>query len=146
VKCIVLLKHGWCSACYASRRGREAGHRKLPRLSEPVFNPFEESDVAMKRPNAEAVQPSGQSLKDEVFEGFYPKLLAHLSDTAWDDGKPRKTSTLLLLVENARWKAFFHDRDGKRGFWLSAESWEWLLEALEAAVDSSSTEWRKDTR
>lgn len=146
MRCLVLVNHGFCAACYAARRGREAGHRKMPRLPDPVFNPFEESDVAMKRPSGEATPQSGQPLKDEVFEGFYPKLLAHLSETQWDDGKPRKTSTLLVMVENSRWKAFFHDRDGKRGFWISAESWEWLLEQLEAGVDSSSTEWRKDTR
>jgi len=102
--------------------------------------------MAMKRPTAEAAPQSGQPLKDEVFEGFYPKLFAHLSETHWDDGKPRKTATMLVMVENGRWKGFFHDRDGKRGCWLSAESWEWLLEQIEAAVDSSSTEWRKDTR
>lgn len=146
MKCLVLIEHGWCAACYAAKRGREAGHRKMPRVPAKVFNPFEESDMAMKRPNGEATPSSGQSLKDEVFEGFYPKLFAHLSETSWDDGKPRKPSTLLLLVENGRWKAFLHDRDGKRGFWLSGESWEWLLESLEAGVDSSSTEWRKDTR
>lgn len=102
--------------------------------------------MAMKRPNGGEAPTGGQTLRDEVFSGFYPKLFAHLSETAWDDGKPRKSSTLLVMVENGRWKAFFHDRDGKRGFWLSGEAWEWLLESLEAAVDSSSTEWRKDTR
>jgi len=146
MRCETLIVHGWCAACYAARRGREAGHRKLPRVPAKPFNPFEESDVAMKRPNEAEARTSGQLLSDEVFEGLYPKLLAHLRETTWDDGKPRKTSTLLVLVENARWKAFFHDRDAKRGFWLSAEAWEWLLESLEAAVDSSSTEWRKDTR
>lgn len=146
MRCIVLRDHGWCAACYAARRGREAGHRKLPRIPESVFNPFEESDVAMKRPSVEATPQSGPILIDEVFAGLYPKLFAHMSETEWEDKKPRKTSTLLLMIENGRWKAFFHDRDGKRGFWLSGEAWEWLLESLEAGVDSSSTEWRKDTR
>ena len=146
MRCEVLKIHGWCCACYVQRRGREAGHRKVPRPPLPVFNPFEESDVAMKRPDAAATPPTGMPLKDEVFEGFYPKLFAHLNETQWDDGKPRKTSTLLLMIENGRWKAFLHDRDAKRGCWLTGEAWEWLLEQLEAAVDSSSTEWRKDTR
>lgn len=146
MKCLVLLEQGWCSVCYAAKKGRSLGHRKVPRRPDPVFNPFEESDVAMKRPTEGATPPSGQILKDEVFEGFYPKLLAHVSENQWEDGKPRKTSTLLVMVENGRWKAFFHDRDGKRGFWVTAEAWEWLLESLEAAVESSSTEWRKDTR
>ena len=146
MRCVLRIEHGWCSACYAERRGREAGHRKLRRLPEPVFNPFEESDVAMKRPDAEAVPKGLPLLTDEVFSGFYPRLFAHLTEQFWDDGKVRKTSTLLVMVENGRWKAFFHDRDGKRGFWTSAEAWEGLLDQLEGSVDSSSTEWRKDTR
>jgi len=102
--------------------------------------------MAMKRPT-EAVAPSGaKPLSDEVFEGFYPKLFAHLTELQWDDGKPRKTSTLMVMAENGRWKSFLHDRDAKRGFWMTSESWEWLLEQLEAGIESSSTEWRKDTR
>lgn len=85
-------------------------------------------------------------MTDEVFSGFYPTLFAHLTETVWDDGKPRKTATLLLFAENGRWKGFFHDRDGKRGFWVTAEAWEGLLDALEGSVESSSTEWKRDTR
>lgn len=146
MRCELQRTTGFCCACYAQARGRERGHRKLTRVPEKVFDPFEESDMAMKRPTNETAPSTGASLKDEVFEGFYPKLLSHLSETVWEDGKQRKTSTMLLMVENGRWKAFFHDRDAKRGFWVTAESWEWLLESLEAAVESSSTEWRKDTR
>lgn len=146
MKCQTLLDHGFCAACYAARRGREAGHRKLPRLPAPVFNPFEESDVAMKRPAEGAVQSAGQPATDPVFAGFYPTLHGHLTETVWEDGKPRKTSTLLLMTENGRWKAFFHDRDLKRGFWVTGDAYEGVLGVLEESIESSSTEWRKDTR
>lgn len=102
--------------------------------------------MAMKRPDAGEVTPGGRTAKDEVFEGFYPTLHGHLVETVWEDGKPRRTSTLLLMTENGRWKAFWHDRDAKRGFFVSAESYEALLGVLEDSVESSSTEWRKDTR
>lgn len=146
MKCETLIVHGWCAACYAARRGREAGHRKLPRLPVPVFNPFEAADMAMKRPDAEATPQAGQPLQDEVFSGFYPTLFSHMSETRWDDGKPRKTTTLLVFVENGKWKAHVNDRDGRRGFWVSADAWEQLLESADEAIDSVSTEWRKDTR
>lgn len=102
--------------------------------------------MGLKRPDAEAATGLGRPAIDEAFAGFYPTLHGHLVETSWEDGKPRKTSTLLLMTENGRWKAFYHDRDGKRGFWVSAEAYEGLLELIEDAVESSSTEWRKDTR
>lgn len=140
------LRHGWCVACYAAKRGREAGHRKLPRLPEPVFNPFMECDMAMRRAVEGAVTGSCPGVADDVLKGWLPNLHDHLTETTWDDGKPRKTSTLMILTENGRWKAFLHDREHKRGCWVTAEAWEALLETLERSLADSSTEWRKDTR
>jgi len=102
--------------------------------------------MAMRRPDAEAAPLTGQPLSDEVFSGFFPRLFAHMSETRWDDGKPRKTTTLLVFVENGKWKAHVNDRDGKRGFWVTADAWEELLLAADGAIESLSTEWRRDTR
>jgi hypothetical protein len=118
----------------------------MPRPADPVFNPFEEADMAMKRPDAGATPQAGPALLDEVFSTFYPTLFVHMTETVWEDGKKRIPSTLLLFVENGRWKAFLHDRDGKRGAWVTADSWEEVLQASERAIEASSTEWRKDTR
>jgi len=102
--------------------------------------------MGMKRPDAGEVQLGGPAASDPVLSGFYPTLTEWLTTTVWDDGKPRKTSTLLLMTENGRWKAFLHDRDGKRGFWMTAEAYEGLLGALENGLTNSSVEWRRDTR
>jgi len=102
--------------------------------------------MGMKRPDADTVQLGGPSADDPVLSGFYPTLAEWLTTTVWDDGKPRKTSTVLLMTENGRWKAFFHDRDGKRGFWSTGNAYEDLLGQLEATLSSGSAEWRRDTR
>lgn len=118
----------------------------MPRLPEPVFNPFVEGEMGMKRPDADAAPLGGLAAHDPVLAGFYPTLTEWLTATVWDDGKPRKTSTLLLMTENGRWKGFLHDRDGKRGFWMTGEAYESLLAAIENGLTTSSVEWRRDTR
>lgn len=102
--------------------------------------------MAMKRTDEAGPGGLRTSAIDEVLRGWLPDLHDHLSETAWDDGKPRKTSTLMLLTENGRWKAFLHDRDGKKGAWVTGESYEDLLETLNKALETGSLEWRKDTR
>jgi hypothetical protein len=102
--------------------------------------------MGMKRPDAGAAPNGAQAARDAVLSGFYPTLTEWLTETTWDDGKPRKTATLLLLTENGRWKAFLHDRDLKRGFWMTGDAYEGLLAAIEEGLTKSSVEWRKDTR
>jgi hypothetical protein len=102
--------------------------------------------MGMKRSDVEATPNGAQVARDEVLSGFYPTLCEWLTETTWEDGKSRKTSTLLLLTENGRWKAFLHDRDAKRGFWMTGEAYESLLGAIEEGLTKSSVEWRKDTR
>lgn len=102
--------------------------------------------MGLKRPEPDAAGSVKTSMLDEVFRGWLPDLHDRLCETAWDDGKPRKTDTLLLFVENGRWKAHLHDRDGKRGAFVTGESWEEVLEAVNRAIQLSSLEWRRDTR
>ena len=146
MRCVVLQEHGWCWACYARKRGRSNGHGKQLVRPDREFNPFEESDMAMARPTGDAIPGTVAKATDESLRGYYPTLHDWLTETTWEDGKARKTSTLLIMTENGRWKAFLNDRDGKRGAFLSAEAYEWLLESLEKALLDSSLEWRKDTR
>jgi len=100
----------------------------------------------MRRPDDSPASPGAGDGHDDVFHGWLPEIHDHLVHRQWDDGKPRKTSTLLVFVENGRWKCSLHDRDGKRGCFASGEGWEGLLEALERSLKDGSVEWRKDTR
>jgi hypothetical protein len=107
---------------------------------------MEAEAMAMKRPEPAAGTAGGSSVRDDVLHGWLPSLHDHLTESSWDDGKPRKTSTLMLLVENGVWKAWLHDRDRKMNAWVSGEGWEGLLEAVERALSLQTLEWRKDTR
>jgi len=101
--------------------------------------------MAMSRSKA-AGEDVGQQWVDELFELEYPDLYEFLRETKWDDGKARKTGTILITVDVGTLKAVLHDRDGKRCAWFSADEFAVLLQRANKALASSTVEWRKDTR
>jgi hypothetical protein len=83
---------------------------------------------------------------DEEFMVEYPALGEFLRETIWDDGKPRKVGTLLVVAEGRVIKCSVHDRDARRSAWVTAETFKQLLSRVDAALAADSLEWRKDTR
>lgn len=84
----------------------------------------------------------------DLFEGdwfttTFPTLAEYLSVTAWDDGSPRETSTLLVFVEEGVWKGCIHDRAAGRSAWLSGAAPVALLGRLEDALRDETVEWRR---
>jgi hypothetical protein len=78
--------------------------------------------------------------------GWVPHLHDHLTEQTWEDGKKRETSTLLVFVEGGMWKCRLNDRATKLSAWVSAESWESLIETVESSLKVGSLEWRADRR
>jgi len=146
VRCELQRSTGWCGYCYATRRGRAShpGSRRGKCPSEAMTRA--DLIMAMKRPTDNPRERAGQPVVDEVLKGWLPELHAFLTETTWEDGKPRKTGTVMLLTEDGLWKAWIHDRDTKVSGWLSGESWEGLLESLNKAFGSGSITWRADRR
>lgn len=100
----------------------------------------------MKRPDAEAAPNALPLATDEVLREWLPTLHEYVTTTRWEDGKPRKTSTVMLLCENGKWKVWVHDRDLKRSCWITGDCWEGVWEQTERSLKDDSLEWRKDTR
>ena len=96
--------------------------RKPTRSSGPVLG----ADVA---------PPCGLSAK-------YPSLWHFLADDQWDDGSVRVSGTVTLLVEAGRIKAALNDRDGSRSAFISSDSLETLLGAVDTALEKDRVEWR----
>jgi hypothetical protein len=84
--------------------------------------------------------------KDEHLEAMAPALTEWLTACKWDDGKVRKTGTVMLVAESGTWKAWVHDRDAGRSTWLSAGSIVELLQSLERVCGGSPAEWRVDKK
>jgi len=145
-RCGVLLLSGFCPKCYEQIRGRGMGHRKPPVLPIRVLTPLEAEAMAMMRRDEAEAPAVARSARDEVLLGWLPNVHEWLTETQWHDGKPRKSTTLMVVVENGRWKCWVHDRDARRSAWVTADAWEALWVVLERSLKDDDLEWRKDTR
>jgi hypothetical protein len=94
------------------------------------------------------VQESERSVESQLgaewslFKSRHPALAEYLEVDAWEDGRPRQTSTLLLFLEDGVVKACLNDRDADRALWVSGGSVAGVLESLEAALSGGTGEWR----
>lgn len=85
----------------------------------------------------------GKGPADAKFSIGYPALWEYLTLEAWEDGRPRETSTLLLMVEEGLWKACLNDRAQDRSLWVSGHSIDACVASLDDRLTSDSGEWRR---
>jgi len=102
--------------------------------------------MPMPRPESSKREVTTASAGDDVLRGWLPVTHDHLVESTWADGKRRLTTTVMVLCEGGRWKAWIHDRDAKVSAWVSAESWESLWETVEKGLRDDTCEWRSDRR
>jgi len=144
-RCYACVTRGGCKR----HRRREATPARVPpspgSSSSAFWAQYGDDLMAMSRTKA-----AGEAVTllwvDEQCGGLYPALYEFLRETQWDDGKPRKTGTFLVTVDQGSLKMVLHDRDGRRCAWMTAETMADLLRRADESLSSQSTEWRKDTR
>jgi len=143
--CADALRGDWCPLCYSGRRGRRAykghaGYRAFkPRL------PFETEVREMKKPDQVAEQLRSSHAERSLCKELFPALFEHLTETRWDDGSRRETSSISVFVQDGTWKACLNDKDSGRTAFVSARSPDELLDVLEKAVATGSVEWKPYT-
>jgi len=69
-------------------------------------------------------------------------LFEFLELSAWEDGSERTTGTVLLFIEDGRWKACLNDRDAGLICFLSAETCDDLLKGLDEGLKEDTLDWR----
>jgi hypothetical protein len=84
-----------------------------------------------------------KATKDKDVEAVAPVLHAFLTEGKDGQGKERRTSTLLVFVDEGAWKACLTERDHELTLWASSDTLWGLLEALEARLTERPVEWRK---
>lgn len=85
---------------------------------------------------------SAAVFEDTDFAARYPVLFAFLAQETDDQGAPRKTSTLMILVEGGQAKGCLKDRDHDVSLWRSSSSILGVLEALEDGLTGEVVDWR----
>lgn len=73
-----------------------------------------------------------------------PLLFDHLTQRRYDDGSPRRTSSLLLFNDEGTLKLMLREPDAGLCCWVGGESLEGVFAALEAALGDPEHEWRVD--
>lgn len=141
--CEVGRRTGWCGACYEGLRGRGT-HRGHGGPSSCYLVKRISSVSYLKKP----VTPLSGSVTSSVsspsaFTAAFPALSEFLISCAWEDGSSRVPGTVMLLVEEGRWKAWLNDKAFARSAWVSGHTLEAVLGCLEAGLREESLEWRR---
>lgn len=79
---------------------------------------------------------------DAEFAEQYPTLFAFMARETADDGKPRQTSTLLLIVEQGGVKGCLKERDHDVSLWTTASSILGVFAGIEKALNETPVAWR----
>jgi len=73
---------------------------------------------------------------------FAPTVCEWLTSAHYDDGELRETSTIGLFVDCGVLKLCLNDRDLCRTLYVTSDSLEGALEALEKALRGGTPDWR----
>lgn len=132
-----------CPLCLAGDKGPYHQFR----LNELHFAELERRrcEMALRRPvvtePAAAIPVGARGGESGV---LYPNLCEYLFSDCWEDGSPRRTSTLTVFGDGEGFKGSLNDRATDNVAFVSAATIEELLAVFEAKLTASSLDWRKN--
>lgn len=137
---------GFCGLCYENAKGR-SNHQGHYKGRKPGSNITKVKETKVKKPDSRTVIPAPlHDLDDSDMAKSYPCLFEMLTTDKWDTGEPRKTTTILLFMEEGLFKACVHDRAlGLSGF-MTGDSLAGLLMSVEVAIRSNTMGWKANKR
>jgi len=117
------------------KRLRELGYAKRP--TKKKWRPFVKKPITP----TENKKQKGQ-VSDKEFKQKYPTIVEWMTDLCYDDKSPREASKVSIWIEDGRCKLSFSDPTPRRSCYLTAESFEDALQALEDGLKADSLDWR----
>lgn len=87
--------------------------------------------------------PPAEQPISPTLEALFPNLFAYMGQTAWEDGTPRLTTTVLFFIERGELKLCISDRDLQRSAFITGSDFQSLLESVETALEDDSVDWRQ---
>ena len=108
------------------------------------FVDAEESIMAgFKRPKLDSVpKPMANAWNHEEDKHDFPNIFGFLTETKYDDGKPRVTGSISIWTQLGVLKASISDKDNKRVCYVEALSLHELIEMIERTICDDNTDWK----
>lgn len=100
--------------------------------------------MGLRKDATRKVEGAVAAVIDEKGTKKWPVLMDHLTQTAWEDGTTRQTSTLSVFAGDGAFKALLKDRETQLCLWVASPSLEKLYDVLEAALVDPGSVWRRD--
>lgn len=101
------------------------------------------SRFAKRPPKGPSVAGVGDTPNDPIFRSRFPTIWEYMTTARYDSGESRELSTLMVLFEHGQAKCCLNDRAEHRSMWVSAESFEGALKALEASLEAETGTWKQ---
>lgn len=73
---------------------------------------------------------------------LYPSLADYLTCEKWDDGSPRVPATVMLFMQDGRWKVCVNDKAMGRVAFVAGVTPEAALQAVEDGLRGDDLDWR----
>jgi hypothetical protein len=119
---------------------RYPGHFVLP-AGCATLTEYKELELK-KRQRAQEHASTGGLASDTLFAKRYPNLVEALTDEQYEDGTRRDRSKITLTVQNGQWSAGLSEPSLQETAWMTGESLQSVLDALEAGLDRGLLDWR----
>jgi hypothetical protein len=131
-----------CPFCYENARGR-ANHRGHFGYRVERVHLHWRVTMALKKPSASPTPAKAVDIIiwEEALPGL-PLLGEFMFSAVYDDDSPRQLPTLMLFLHEGRLTAALNDRDQLRTAFVSGDSLDGVLEALEGGLAGDSLGWR----
>jgi hypothetical protein len=92
----------------------------------------------------ERQEAATNQVKDPEFEASYPVMFEFMTSEIYEDGQPRKPSSMTVFTSDGLFKAVLKDPDNARSMWASGDNFEELLGTMELLLDSDDSVWRNE--
>lgn len=83
------------------------------------------------------------SFSDPLLKSSYPTLHDYLTDTKFEDGSPRVSSTLTIVADDGKFTGFLNDRHNDRSLCVESSSFNGLLNELEDGLTADKIPWKR---
>lgn len=96
-------------------------------------------------PSPDASETAWTMAHDAAFKSLYPTLHSWMV-LGRTGGKARKVGSIVIFCEDGRWKACVNDKQSGQVAFVSGDSWDGLLGAIDRGLKAGSLDWRVSKR